>query len=45
LYRGSRTAPGEGSPHTGPVWFNEKAINGVWKWTIQLDINIPAFGR
>ena len=30
---------------TGPVWFNEKAINGEWKWTIQLDINIPSFGR
>ncbi len=26
---------------TGPVWFNEQAINGRWKWTIQLDINIP----
>jgi len=25
---------------TGPVWFNEKAINGEWKWTIQLDINL-----
>lgn len=24
---------------TGPVWFNEKEINGKWKWTIQLDIN------
>lgn len=24
---------------TGPVWFNEKAINGEWKWTAQLDIN------
>ena len=24
---------------TGPVWFNEEAINGKWKWTIQLDIN------
>lgn len=24
---------------TGPVWFNEKAINGAWKWTTQLDIN------
>lgn len=24
---------------TGPVWFNEKDINGVWKWTLQLDIN------
>jgi hypothetical protein len=30
---------------TGPVWFNEEAINGEWKWTIQLDINIPSFGR
>lgn len=26
---------------TGPVWFNEEAINGKWKWTIQLDINLP----
>lgn len=25
---------------TGPVWFNEQAINGKWKWTIQLDINV-----
>jgi len=24
---------------TGPVWFNDKDINGDWKWTIQLDIN------
>jgi len=24
---------------TGPVWFNEKAINGATKWTTQLDIN------
>jgi hypothetical protein len=24
---------------TGPVWFNEEAINGEWKWTIQLDVN------
>lgn len=24
----------------GPVWFNEKAINGETKWTIQLDINM-----
>jgi hypothetical protein len=28
---------------TGPVFFNEKAINGTWKWTTQLDINLPAF--
>jgi hypothetical protein len=28
----------------GPVWFNEEAINGKWKWTIQLDINHPWFG-
>lgn len=26
---------------TGPVWFNEKAINGEWKWTMQLDVNAP----
>jgi hypothetical protein len=25
---------------TGPVWFNESEINGEWKWTIQLDINM-----
>lgn len=28
----------------GPVWFNEEAINGRMKWTIQLDINHPWFG-
>ena len=26
---------------TGPVWFNDQGINGGWKWTMQLDINIP----
>ncbi|MEK6692400.1 MAG: hypothetical protein AABY44_03125 [Nitrospirota bacterium] len=30
---------------TGPVWFNEEAINGKWKWTIQLDINLPVFSK
>jgi hypothetical protein len=25
---------------TGPVWFNDHVINGQWKWTIQLDINL-----
>lgn len=24
---------------TGPVWFNDKALNGEWKWSTQLDIN------
>jgi hypothetical protein len=28
---------------TGPVWFNEEAINGEWKWTVQLDINTSIF--
>jgi len=28
---------------TGPVWFNEEAINGSWKWTMQLDINTSLF--
>ncbi|MBI2118517.1 MAG: hypothetical protein HYT97_02700 [Elusimicrobia bacterium] len=23
----------------GPVWFNDTAANGAWKWTTQLDIN------
>jgi len=26
---------------TGPVWFNEKGLNGENKWSIQLDINQP----
>jgi len=26
---------------TGPGWFNDQGINGGWKWTMQLDINIP----
>lgn len=26
---------------TGPVWFNDQGINGKWKWTVQLDINLP----
>jgi hypothetical protein len=30
----------------GPVWFNNRAINGDTKWTAQLDINLPpAFGK
>ena len=30
---------------TGPVWFNG-GVNGKWKWTIQLDINLPqVFGK
>jgi len=27
---------------TGPVFFNDKAVNGSWKWTTQLDINLPS---
>ena len=23
----------------GPVWYNDKGINGEWKWTTQLDVN------
>lgn len=31
---------------TGPVWFNDKGLNGKWKWTVQLDINTPKlFGK
>jgi len=30
---------------TGPVWFNDSGINGRWKWTIQLDINVPIFDK
>ncbi len=25
----------------GPVWFNDSGINGPWKVTVQLDINLP----
>jgi hypothetical protein len=28
---------------TGPVWFNDKGINGAWKWTTQVDFNFPSF--
>lgn len=28
---------------TGPVWFNNQTINGRWKWTTQIDINIDLF--
>jgi hypothetical protein len=24
----------------GPVWFNDRRLNGDWKWTTQLDINL-----
>jgi hypothetical protein len=31
---------------TGPTWFNNSDINGKWKWSIQLDINLPqVFGK
>jgi hypothetical protein len=30
---------------TGPVWFNEQNINGKWKWTIQLDINVDVLSK
>ncbi len=26
---------------TGPVWFNDEAVNGKWKWSILLNINVP----
>jgi hypothetical protein len=30
---------------TGPVWFNDTDVNGRWKWTVQLDINVPVFDK
>ena len=30
---------------TGPVWFNDTDVNGRWKWTVQLDINVPIFDK
>ena len=26
---------------SGPVWFNDEGLNGKWKWSVQLDINLP----
>lgn len=28
---------------TGPVWFNDRSLNGNMKWTLQLDINFDTF--
>lgn len=28
---------------TGPVWFNDARINGKWKWSVQIYINVPIF--
>ncbi len=28
---------------TGPTWFNDKQINGQWKWTVQINIFFTAF--
>lgn len=28
---------------TGPVWFNSEAINGTWKWSVQIDINFSLY--
>ena len=25
----------------GPVWYNDRGLNGDWKWTTQLDMNVP----
>jgi len=25
---------------TGPIWFNSRALNGRWKWTVQLNIGL-----
>lgn len=31
------------SLQTGPVFFNTARYNGTWKWSIQIDIDIPVF--
>jgi hypothetical protein len=28
---------------TGPVFFNDESLNGKWKWTTQLDINVKTW--
>lgn len=25
---------------TGPVWFNDRSINGKWKWSVQIDCSL-----
>lgn len=30
---------------TGPIWFNDTHINGSWKWSVLLGINIPLCPR
>jgi hypothetical protein len=27
-----------------PVWFNDEGVNGKWKITVQLDVNLPGLG-
>ena len=29
----------------GPVFFNDEQVNGKWKWSIQLDINLPKVSK
>lgn len=33
------------SLESGPVWFNSAEINGTWKWSVQLDINVTIFKK
>jgi hypothetical protein len=28
-----------------PVWFNDEGVNGKWKLTVQLDVNLPGLTR
>lgn len=28
---------------TGPVWFNDASLNGRWKWSLQLDVDLPVY--
>lgn len=30
---------------SGPVWFNDRTLNGKMKWTVQLDINLDVFSK
>lgn len=31
------------SLQSGPAWFNDAKLNGQWKWSVQVTINIPVF--
>lgn len=37
-----RVGSGKPPDRLAPVWFNDEGINGEWKVTAQLDVNLPS---